>query len=397
MIGCTRHVCDRTSTVYWSRISSNGVRNPELHPEKKESVIYRLHPTLEHKKLIFQIGTATPELAVEAARMVAADVAGIDVNSGCPKPFSTTGGMGAALLRDPDRLCSILEALVKEVGEIFEIGISVKIRILADKADTENLVRRLVNTGITGLTVHCRTTPMRPRERAIRDQLRMIADICREAGVACLMNGDVETRDQALELMKEYGVDGAMIATAAEKNSSVFRSQSEGGKAHWKEVVRAYVESAMSVDNRWGNTKFLLAQLIPGKEEKNIGLQACRTHVHMIKALGYPELEELAAKIDEVLGMQHMEHVKRLGKRAAATERRNANAKKAKTQDDWLELEDKPVAEEKKPVVEDERHSSKQVILVVEEQKAQADEKNIHVPLDSDVQEKSIAPAAITA
>jgi tRNA-dihydrouridine synthase 2 len=388
MIGCTRHVCDRTSTVYWSRISSNGIKNPELHPDKKESVIYRLHPTLEHKKLIFQIGTATPELAVQAARLVAADVAGIDVNSGCPMSFSTAGGMGAALLKDPDRLCSILEALVKEIGQEFEIGISVKIRILQEKADTETLVRRLVKTGITGLTVHCRTTPMRPRERAIRDQLHMIADICREAGVACLMNGDVESRDQALDLMKEYGVDGAMIATAAEKNSSVFRPESEGGKAHWKEVVRHYVDSAMSVDNRWGNTKFLLAQLIPGKEEKNIGLQACRTHMHMVKALGYPELEELAMKIDQVLGMHNMEHVKRVGKRAAATERRNANAKKAKTQDDQPELKEKHLVQEENPP------STQEVILTAKEQQIQAEDKDNHIP-DPDIQEKSIAPNAI--
>jgi tRNA-dihydrouridine synthase 2 len=383
MIGCTRHVCERTSTVYWSRISSNGIRDPEGHPNKKESVIYRLHPTLEHRKLIFQIGTATPELAVQAARLVAADVAGIDVNSGCPKPFSTSGGMGAALLKDPDRLCSILEALVKEIGEEFQIGISVKIRILADKADTERLVRRLVKTGITGLTVHCRTTPMRPRERAIRDQLPMIASICREAGVACLMNGDVESRDHALSLMSEYGVDGAMIATAAEKNSSVFRSESDGGKAHWKEVVRAYVECAMSVDNRWGNTKFLLAQLIPGKEEKNIGLQACRTHVQMVKALGYPELEELAAKIDVVLGMQGMEHVKRLGKRAAATERRNAQLmKKMKTQDEKTE---------EKEEQEDERIEMQENVT---DQQVLNEETHVPIP---DVQEKNITPAAIAA
>ncbi|KAE9977005.1 hypothetical protein BLS_001715 [Venturia inaequalis] len=415
MIGCTRRVCDRTSTVYWSRISSNAIREPDQHPNKKESVIYRLHPTLEHKKLIFQIGTATPELAVAAARLVAADVAGIDVNSGCPKPFSTTGGMGAALLKDPDRLCSILEALVKEIGTEFEIGISVKIRILQDKADTEKLVRRLVKTGITGLTVHCRTTPMRPKERAIRDQLRMIADVCREAGVACLMNGDVENRAQALELMKEYGVDGAMIATAAEKNSSVFRPESEGGKAHWKEVVRAYVESAMSVDNRWGNTKFLLAQLIPGKEEKNIGLQACRTHVQVVHALGFPELEELAQKIDQVLGMDNMQHVKKVGKRAAATQRRNEqNAKRARTQDEpsdvnyasakRAKIHDQQSEEKgKDTAVEDKRPVTQDTDAATKEDEIEAQEdKDKYVSTDLDIQveeskEKSIAPAAVAA
>ncbi|QDS67911.1 hypothetical protein FKW77_008445 [Venturia effusa] len=415
MIGCTRHVCDRTSTVYWSRISSNAIRDPDQHPNKKESVIYRLHPTLEHKKLIFQIGTASPEHAVAAARLVAADVAGIDVNSGCPKPFSTSGGMGAALLKDPDRLCSILEALVEEIGKEFEIGISVKIRLLQDPADTEKLVRRLVKTGITGLTVHCRTTPMRPKERAIRGQLRMIADICREAGVACLMNGDVENRDQALELMKEYGVDGAMIATAAEKNSSVFRPESEGGKAHWREVVRAYMESAMSVDNRWGNTKFLLAQLIPGKEEKHIGLQACRTHVQTIHALGFPELEELAMKIDQVLGMDNLQHVKKVGKRAAATQRRNeqnakrartqeersdansANAKRAKMHDGLSDSKEMDIAvEEKRPVTQGVDAATREEQVQLEEDRGKYISTDPNIQLEKSTEQR-IAPAAVAA
>ena len=32
------------------------------------------------------------------------DVAGIDVNMGCPKEFSLKGGMGAALLSQPERI-----------------------------------------------------------------------------------------------------------------------------------------------------------------------------------------------------------------------------------------------------------------------------------------------------
>ncbi|KAK3061327.1 tRNA-dihydrouridine synthase 2, partial [Teratosphaeriaceae sp. CCFEE 6253] len=130
----------------------------------RESVIYRLHPEREGKHLIYQIGTSNPKTAVQAAKLIAPDVAGIDVNAGCPKPFSTSGGMGAALLKTPDILCSILEALVREVGLPNEIGISVKIRILQTAEETETLVRRPCATGITGLTVHCRTTPMRPRE-----------------------------------------------------------------------------------------------------------------------------------------------------------------------------------------------------------------------------------------
>lgn len=301
MIGTTKKSNPVTSTIDFTRFPSNSSRL--THVDQKESVIYRLHPAKEKGRLIFQIGTASPVLAVEAAKLVAGDVAGIDVNAGCPKPFSTSGGMGAALLQTPELLASILEALVKEVGQVFEIGISVKIRLLATPEKTEALVKRLCQTGITGLTVHCRTTPMRPRERAIRDQLRMIGSICREAGVACLMNGDVANRDQAIKLAEEYGVDGAMIATAAEANSSAFRTEAEGGLLPWKEVVAEYMKTALEVENRWGNTKFLLSQLMPGKADAQKQCQQAKNYRQVCEILELGDLYDQARDIDERLGI----------------------------------------------------------------------------------------------
>ncbi|KAF2754106.1 FMN-linked oxidoreductase [Pseudovirgaria hyperparasitica] len=283
IIGSTRKFNPTTSTIDYTRTSQSQLALP---PEMRtESTLYSIHPALESKHLIFQLGTASPTLAVQAAQLIAADVAGIDVNAGCPKPFSTAGGMGAALLKTPDLLCAILEALVANISPVFHIGISVKIRLLHDPADTEALVRRLVRTGITALTVHCRTTPMRPRERAIRDQLRMIVAICHDAGVACVVNGDVADRAHALALMAEYGADGAMIATAAEKNPSVFRPVADGGVLPWRVVAAEYIRTAMRVGNKWGNTKYLLQQIVPGKERAYKDLMPCRCYAAAVEVL----------------------------------------------------------------------------------------------------------------
>ncbi|EAW09433.1 tRNA-dihydrouridine(20) synthase (NAD(+)) [Aspergillus clavatus NRRL 1] len=300
LIGATRRVNPRNGTIEYTRLPSNGGRSDK---PPQESILYRIDPVREKGRLVFQIGTASPELAVEAAKLVAGDVAGIDVNSGCPKPFSTSGGMGAALLRTPDKLVSILESLVREVGNPFQIGISVKIRILETPEKTEALVRRLVATGITGLTVHCRTTPMRPRERAIRDQLRMVASICRDAGVACVMNGDVTSRDEALALMKEFEVDGAMIATAAESNPSCFRSEAEGGLLPWREVVRDYLRACIEAENRFGNTKFLLNILIPGRNREFKDAKAAKSYTDYCHFLKFDDLLPAAAQVDEILNL----------------------------------------------------------------------------------------------
>ena len=77
------------------------------------------------------------------ARRLEQDVAGIDVNMGCPKPFSLKGGMGAALLSHPTKVevearasllplqvRDILTKLVAAVGE--KIPVTCKIRLLPD-------------------------------------------------------------------------------------------------------------------------------------------------------------------------------------------------------------------------------------------------------------------------
>ncbi|PKY08020.1 FMN-linked oxidoreductase [Aspergillus campestris IBT 28561] len=288
LIGTTRRVNPRTGIVEFIRRPSNGGRPSEAD---KDSIIYRIDPAREKNRHIFQIGTASPDRAVEAATLIAADVSGIDVNSGCPKPFSTSGGMGAALLKDPERLVSILEALVRDVGTPFQIGISVKIRILGEPDLTETLVSRLVQTGITGLT------------RAIRDQLRMVANVCHNAGIACVMNGDVTSRDEALALIAEYGVDGAMVATAAESNPSCFRTLAEGGLLHWREVVYDYLQAAIGIENRFGNTKFLMNILLPGKDREFKIARDSKSYADYCYLLKFPDLIPEAQRVDELMGL----------------------------------------------------------------------------------------------
>ena len=70
---------------------------------------------------------------------VCKDVDGLDVNMGCPKSFSMKGGMGAALLSQPNKIESILTRLVNAVGE--EIPITCKIRILSSIEKTLELVK----------------------------------------------------------------------------------------------------------------------------------------------------------------------------------------------------------------------------------------------------------------
>ena len=51
------------------------------------AVVLRIDPTLESGKIVLQIGSCTPALALEAAQKVQDLVAAVDINMGCPKTF----------------------------------------------------------------------------------------------------------------------------------------------------------------------------------------------------------------------------------------------------------------------------------------------------------------------
>ena len=118
------------------------------------------------------------------------------------------------------------------------------------------------------------------------------------------MNGDVKDRDQGVSLAKEYGVDGGMIATAAEANLSVFRTKEQGGLAPWREVVTEYLKLAMSVENKAGNTKFLLSQLMPSKDPLYQPVQMSKSYQQCCEVLGMDaEMTTRAKEVDEILGI----------------------------------------------------------------------------------------------
>ncbi|KAJ7222876.1 hypothetical protein B0H12DRAFT_1031152 [Mycena haematopus] len=223
----------------------------------KSRAMFTTHP-IEKPYLIFQIGSSDPELAVQAARTVMHDVSGIDLNCGCPKPFSTHSGMGAALLTNPDLLCSILTALRAAMPP--EITVSAKIRLLPSQEDTLKLVERIVNTGVSALTVHCRTRTMRDRDAALVERLAEIVDFVERMGkgIAVIENGDCTGVEDAKRIRALTGAHSVMIARAAEANPSCFSPNPLTDVE--QTLCPAYLRVARYLDNNWGLTKFCVAQ-----------------------------------------------------------------------------------------------------------------------------------------
>lgn len=129
----------------------------------------------ERDQVVLQMGTCSAERALRVGRMVQADVAGIDINMGCPKEFSIKGGMGAALMAKPDTAKEILRALVAGL----DVPVTCKIRIFPDVDRTLELAAGLAECGIAAITVHGRTRQERPQHPVHGGR-------CSESGVGLL-------------------------------------------------------------------------------------------------------------------------------------------------------------------------------------------------------------------
>ncbi|KXZ50145.1 hypothetical protein GPECTOR_17g781 [Gonium pectorale] len=214
VIASARRVNDRLGTVDF--LDKGGEQGGRL--------MFRTSPD-EKPRLVFQLGTAEPALALAAASVVAGDVAAVD---------------------------DILKTLRRNL----QIPVSCKIRLLNSDHDTVELARRLAACGISALAVHGRTTQQRPRDPANWEPIRLVVDAL--AGLPVIANGDVMSYEDAQRVRRETGCAAAMLARAAMWNASVFRPQ---GFLPLDVVQREYTRLAMRWDNALPNTKYCLKEM----------------------------------------------------------------------------------------------------------------------------------------
>ncbi|KAI6136176.1 hypothetical protein F5141DRAFT_1185231 [Pisolithus sp. B1] len=264
----------------------------------KTRAIFTTHP----------IGSASPELAVQAAKTVVQDVSGVDLNCGCPKPFSTHAGMGAALLTNPDLLCDILTSLRKELPP--HITVSAKIRLLPSQEDTKRLVERIIRTGVSALT----------RSRAYR-RLREIVEFVEGLGIdiPVVANGDCQGWEDAKRVKRITGASSVMIATAAEANPSCFASTPLQDIE--TTMIPSYLRLCKYIDNHWALTKFCISQFRSTRREVTKE-EANKLKARIIKAKGFDELTDLVgswsgeadfAEIADIIGSRRPRPLLRAG------------------------------------------------------------------------------------
>ena len=163
------------------------------------------------------IGEDLGHLARTAEELLRHNVAGIDLNLGCPAPKVYKKNVGGGLLRDPARIGEILACLRAVIPGLF----TVKMRIGFDDTTPLDPVIDLVNEHrIDLLSVHGRTV-----KEMYRSEVRygFIAHAAARARCPVLANGNVTSAPRAAAIMAETRAAGVMIGRHAIRNPWIFR------------------------------------------------------------------------------------------------------------------------------------------------------------------------------
>lgn len=181
----------------------------------------------EHPAAVQIFGSEPSFMAEAAARLEAMDYKGctsqirpvaIDINMGCPVHKIVSNGEGSALMKNPELAAQIVRAVK---GALREIPVTVKIRagFSNDNKNAVEMAQAVSDAGAAMICVHART-----REQMYNPgiDLGIIAAVKEAVNVPVVGNGDIYCAEDALNMMRQTGCDGVMIARGARGNPWIF-------------------------------------------------------------------------------------------------------------------------------------------------------------------------------
>eukprot|EP00948_MAST-09A_sp_MAST-9A-sp1_P001575 g1575.t1 len=340
---CTRVVNPTLRTIDYvvlrdgNKKSGHNVSKKKKYKNRSPRVVFRTNAE-ERGKVILQLGTGSPATAIRAMKVMfpqkeenggneAAvdideqnlsnfphDVAGVDVNMGCPKHFSIQGGMGASLLSDLPRAASIIKALRDYLPP--QVTVSAKIRYISTPSSSStSLVSKegqtekekgaeherhgdslydttatatgsatsietqtvefcsgLIANGADSIAIHMRTRSQRPSDMSDWSKMKGIVKELRNRhpDIPLSVNGDIMVREDIDLVRKETGADSVMVARAALDNFSIFRQPLSKPMLDQASVLKSFLECAKLLSPAFTYTKYVCQQILIERSRSRI-------------------------------------------------------------------------------------------------------------------------------
>jgi nifR3 family TIM-barrel protein len=148
-------------------------------------------------------------MAEAAKRIEACGANIIDINMGCPAKKVTGSYSGSALMRDLDHAMTLIEATIAAV----KVPVTLKMRLGWDEhlMNAPQLARRAESAGIQMITVHGRT---RCQFYTGQADWGAVAAVRAMISIPLVVNGDVETLQDAEVAIQKSGADAVMMGRA---------------------------------------------------------------------------------------------------------------------------------------------------------------------------------------
>jgi tRNA-dihydrouridine synthase len=201
--------------------------------------------TTDDSPIVAQFFGTRPEHLYEAGKLAAhLGFDGVDINMGCPDKAIMKQGAGAALIKSPELARDLIAAIREGAGGL---PVAVKTRLgLYDVREMDAWLAAVLGAHPDVLIVHGRTMKEASKVPAHWDLIGRAADMAHDAGVLCVGNGDVTSRQQGSELAAASGVDGVMVGRGIFQNPWMF-----GERADAEHLPRERLELLLLHTDAW--------------------------------------------------------------------------------------------------------------------------------------------------
>ena len=186
------------------------IAGSELATGRKD-MVWRIAKPANTFPFVVQLAGRDADWMREAAGIAAnagADI--IDINMGCPARKVTGGQSGSALMRDLDLARSLIVATVEGSGR----PVTVKMRLGWDdnSLNAPELAKICEEEDVKLITVHGRTRCQFYDGHANWAKVKAVTEAC---DLPVIVNGDINSSDDAREALKQSNANGVMVGRAA--------------------------------------------------------------------------------------------------------------------------------------------------------------------------------------
>jgi tRNA-dihydrouridine synthase 1 len=174
----------------------------------------------EDRPLLAQFCANDPDILINAAKIVAPHVDGIDLNLGCPQRIARRGRYGAYLMDD----LPLVEKLVRKLASELSIPVTVKIRRFESIDRTVQYAAMLERAGASMLAIHGRTRDQKKNVNTRADWTTMAA-VKKALRIPVLANGNIRNIHDVEPCLVATGADGVLSAESLLEDPAMFSPQ----------------------------------------------------------------------------------------------------------------------------------------------------------------------------